>query len=114
MSFDDRGGSKRSNPAGALCETAGATGAADTSVSRATEPKRTVLVREFWRNFDMMISFSRLTRRSRLWHLEENNTVVLHVKVTSQLSFRANWSQFLSQRTGFNMTDRLRMSMMAN
>ena len=90
MSFDDRGGSKRSNPAGALCATAGATGAADTSASRATEPKRTVLVREFWRNFDMMISFSRLTRRSRLWYLEDNSTVILHVKVTGQLTFRTD------------------------
>jgi hypothetical protein len=87
MSFDGRVESKRSNPAGTPCADAGATGATDISASRATEPKRTVLVREFWRNFDMMISFSRLTRRSRLWHLEDNNTVTLHIKVTSQLIF---------------------------
>ena len=110
MSFDCRGGSKRSNPAGALCATAGATSAADISAMKAIEPKRMLLVREF----DMVISFSRLTRRSRPKQVEDNNTVTLHIKVTGQLRSGANECQFLSQRTGFNMTDRLGMSMVAN
>src|ERR1700745_95024 len=81
------GESKRSKPAGTPWAWAGATGAAEETARRAAEAKRTL--RRL--SFNMVVSPSKLTRRSGLDGRKYDNTASPGFKVTSQLRITARY-----------------------